>query len=120
MAFKPYKMWLKDGQQVASDRITGDGVWEIDTAQGLLSYEACNVFVKRPKGGADPGGAAIQMGIRIGGSGVAPSPITDALLTIPALSEEAEAAVPERVIPQGRICVTVSGYVNPFELVVVQ
>lgn len=121
MAFQGYESWVKDGTSEVRQTINDNGVWQLVGDRSILSYEACNVFVKRPPTGGDPAGATLQMGLRHGGSGVTPSPVADATLVIPVLATaQAEAVLPERIIPQGRVCVTVSGYTNPFELVVAQ
>ena len=114
MGYKTIELrWVKDGApNDIKTEIDSNGTW-VAYQPNFFSTEAVAIFASRGSG-ADPVGATVQLGLRLGATGQ--TNIEDAVLTLPALAAGADAGFPERVIPQGKLCALVSGYVAPFKL----
>lgn len=117
MAAKEFYKWVRDGDtNNIKSEIDANGTWQLYQAD-FYSIEGVTFYAMRGSG-ADPVGAAIQLGLRIGTG--APTSISGATLTLPALGAGVDVGFPERIIPQGKVCAVVTGYVAPFKLVGVQ
>lgn len=117
MAYKEYSRWVKDGApNTVVSEINDNGTWQLYQPD-FYSPEAVTFYAVRGSG-ADPVGASVQLGLRVGIG--APTSVDGATLTIPNLADGVSAGFPERIIPQGKVCAVVTGYVAPFKLVGVQ
>lgn len=117
MPYKESYRWVRDTDpNNVKTEIDANGTWQLYQPD-FYSPEGVTFYAMRGSG-ADPVGASVQLGLRIGTG--EPTSVTGATLTLPALAAGVDAGFPERIIPQGKVCAVVTGYVAPFKLVGVQ
>lgn len=108
--------WVKDGTTAAVGEISSPGVWELVNHNQLDRNTSARVTFRKGSGG-DPIGAKVSAGIKVGA--LTPEEIAGTSLTLPSLSSST-ASLPVRIYPDGRVCLTVSEYVSPFVVEVIQ
>ena len=108
---------IAPGTLQASNEITSTGVWMIENVSYLRSDVPARVTFRKGSG-ADPVGTVLTVGIR-NALASTPEPISGASLTLPSLASTTQ-SLPVRVYPDGDLCVTVTTYVSPIVVEVIQ
>lgn len=108
---------IPPGSLQAANEITSNGVWAIENVPYLRSDIPARVTFRKGSG-ADPIGATVTLGVRNAAAST-PEAISGASLTLPTLASTT-ATLPVRIYPDGDLCVTVTGYVAPIIVEVIQ
>lgn len=117
MAAKQFWKWLNSsGAEVGE--ITANGTYTLAAYQPEIRSDVQSLITILKGSGADPIGATVSVGLR-SIPGITPEPISGGSIVLPSLAST-QISIPAYFYPKGEICITVSGYVAPMKVGVIQ
>ncbi len=114
--FKSVQSWIKDGAAEAKTAIDSNGTWQLADTQQIRSDVLSRIYFSSQA--ADASGATVAVGIRTK-KGLTPIPVVAGSKTLAGLATGQD-NIEVDFRPMGNICITVTGYVAPIVVEVVQ